>query len=147
MKVLATHITPVVIVVIRRDDGAYLLTDRVERDFEDKQVVVGDDFWQLPGGGVEVGETLEQTAVREAKEELGIDVEIVRMIAHVYTALRPRWHGLLISYLCRQKDPQQQIILNHESSTYGWFYQHEIKSLNTFPETYDTVMRAEALVK
>jgi len=37
-------------------------------------------YWTLPGGGVEVGERREETAVREAKEEANIDIKIVRYL-------------------------------------------------------------------
>ena len=37
-------------------------------------------YWALPGGRAEPGETLEQTVVREVKEETGLIVEIVRKI-------------------------------------------------------------------
>lgn len=36
-----------------------------------------DNFWKFCGGKVKENETLEQTALRRAKEELGIDVEII----------------------------------------------------------------------
>jgi ADP-ribose pyrophosphatase YjhB (NUDIX family) len=34
-------------------------------------------FWALPGGRMDIGETVEQTCIREVKEETGLDVEIV----------------------------------------------------------------------
>jgi 8-oxo-dGTP diphosphatase len=38
------------------------------------------DYWALPGGRVDPGETVEQTIVREVKEETGLDVAIVSKI-------------------------------------------------------------------
>jgi ADP-ribose pyrophosphatase YjhB (NUDIX family) len=37
-------------------------------------------YWGLPGGRMDPGETIEQTVVREVKEETGLDVEIDRKI-------------------------------------------------------------------
>jgi 8-oxo-dGTP diphosphatase len=51
--------------------------------------------WALPGGFVEVGETTEDAAVREAEEETGLRVELVRLIG-VYSEpdRDPRGHNL-----------------------------------------------------
>ena len=41
-------------------------------------------YWALPGGRVDPGETVEQTVVREVKEETGLDVAIVRKIGEYH---------------------------------------------------------------
>lgn len=56
-------------------DGKILLTKR--EDFE---------TWVLPSGGVEDNESLAQAAVRETKEETGLDVELTRLVG-VYSRL------------------------------------------------------------
>ena len=53
-------------------------------DFGSRFAVVTDPrsgFWFLPGGGVEQGESIEEAAKREAVEELGLEVNVNRVIA------------------------------------------------------------------
>ncbi|MCM1945465.1 NUDIX domain-containing protein [Streptomyces sp. G2] len=38
------------------------------------------DLWALPGGGMDMGDSLPGTAVREVKEETGLDVEITGLV-------------------------------------------------------------------
>jgi ADP-ribose pyrophosphatase YjhB (NUDIX family) len=51
------------------------------------------EIWCLPGGVVEDGESLAQAALREAREETGLEVELTRLVG-VYSAPRWRLSGL-----------------------------------------------------
>ncbi len=58
--------------------------------------------WALPGGFVEVGETVEAACAREAKEETGLIVEPVELLG-VYSqpGRDPRFHTVSVVFLCR----------------------------------------------
>ena len=70
----------VIVAVI--DEGRILLTKR--DDFE---------VWCLPGGGVEDGESMAEAAIRETKEEAGIDVELTRLVG-VYSRIGGMWNDV-----------------------------------------------------
>lgn len=76
-------------VVLRQDDKYLLLQEAQPKAY---------GLWNLPAGKVEVGESLEQAAIREAKEETNLDVELLKeigifhenataVIKHAFTAV------------------------------------------------------------
>jgi 8-oxo-dGTP diphosphatase len=64
--------------------------------------------WSLPGGVLELGETLRQGVAREVLEETGLQVEVLD-VAGVFDRIlpdsngRPQFHYVLIDYVCRVK--------------------------------------------
>jgi mutator protein MutT len=80
------------------DRGKILLVER------GKEPLKG--CWSLPGGVLEIGETLEQGIVREVREETGLEVEPLKMLEIFERIIRdsqgaPEYHYVLIDYICR----------------------------------------------
>jgi ADP-ribose pyrophosphatase YjhB (NUDIX family) len=83
--------------------------------------------WGLPGGAVEVGETLERAVRREVKEETGLDVEVVRLVGAYsepgQTTVRyPSGdvvHYVSLTFECRVVGGRPQT--DAESTAQAWF--------------------------
>jgi len=79
--------------------------------------------WAIPGGFVDYGESLEEAAVREAKEETNLDVKLVRQF-HTYSDPKrdPRHHSISTVYIGkgngipRAKDDALEIGIFNESN-------------------------------
>ena len=80
-------------VVIPAEEGVVLIRRGIE-PFEGQ--------WALPGGFVELGETVEAAAVREVAEETGLAVELARLVG-VYSEpdRDPRGHNVSVAFLAR----------------------------------------------
>ena len=74
------------------DDDKVVLVQRLNNPYK--------DYWALPGGFVEYGEKVEHAAVREAKEETGLNIELKHIVGVYSDANRdPRGHTVSIVYM------------------------------------------------
>ncbi len=96
-------VTPLVTVdgVIMIDKTHIILIRRKNPPFQGQ--------YALPGGFVDVGETVENACVREVKEETNVNVKIVKLIG-VYSDPKrdPRGHTVTIAYLCKPVTPREE---------------------------------------
>lgn len=82
--------------VLLRRDGSFVLVKRAFEPYRGQ--------WALPGGLAEYGKSLEESAAREAKEETGLDVEVVRVLDVLSNPGRdPRGHVISVCFLAMER--------------------------------------------
>lgn len=89
--------------------------------------------WALPGGFVDYGESLEEAAVREAKEETSLDVQLIGQL-HTYSDPKrdPRQHTISTVYIAKawgrpkaQDDAQQIRVFAEEEIDIPLAFDHD----------------------
>lgn len=60
----------------------------------------GNDRWEFPGGKVEGNDSLEETTIRELKEEIGVDIELTGVLGD-YETITPEGKFLCRTYFAR----------------------------------------------
>ena len=86
-------------------DRSVVFVIRNKRILMEKLYYNGREFYSIPGGGIEDGETPEQTAIRELKEECGLDGIIVKKLAEVYNK-----ENTENSFFVKVSDNQQAVL-------------------------------------
>ncbi len=104
--------------VVVNADGEYLLVKRNNHPLKG-------EYW-LPGGRLMKNETLREAVKRKMKQELGIDVEIERLMGFFETVFKKTsinvaggFHA--VSFVFLLKPLQEKIVLDNQSSSWKWF--------------------------
>jgi len=83
------------------------------------------NIWAVPGGHIEWGESIAHTAVREAKEEVGLDITFEKIISVAEFINDPHFykqkHFIAIQCLCKTTTDTVLKLDNDEIQDYQWF--------------------------
>jgi len=109
----------------------------------------GQEYYVLPGGGMEPGETPEQTAIRESREELGLRIAIERLLAKITFRGREQYYFLARvtgGHFGTGAGPEMTGKYPPERGTYTpvWVPLHEVGRINLFPPAIADLMRRAA---
>jgi 8-oxo-dGTP pyrophosphatase MutT (NUDIX family) len=109
--------------------------------------------WQLPKGIVDPGETPEVTAVREVKEEAGVETELLRLIEtieywyqRVQYGKRIRYHKFVHFYLLQYQSGDVENH-DHEIEESRWVSFEEATRLLAFKSERNVVEKAREIVR
>jgi len=102
-------------------------------------------IWSLPGGVLELGESLEAGIRREIREEVGLEVE-VGPVVEIFERITPddrgdtRYHYVLIDYLCRPTGGT--VLAGDDAEDARWFELHELSSIAVTQGTPPVIEKA-----
>ena len=111
----------IVVAVLIEKDGKFLMTKEVLESSK--------EYWIFPGGKVEFGETLEDAAIREIKEEVGLDISIKNFIGFkeaIHT--EHGYHTIIFFY--KASPLSNYFTLNEVVIDAKYFSKEEIRELN-----------------
>jgi ADP-ribose pyrophosphatase YjhB (NUDIX family) len=100
--------------------------------------------WSIPGGVLEVGETLRKAAIREAYEETGLTIEPGELLG-VFERVVPdeqgrmKYHYVLIDFLCWPK--AGQLAAGDDAEDVRWFRRDELAALDLARETEEVILK------
>lgn len=119
------------------DDGRVALIRRGRPPLEGE--------WSIPGGAMELGETVRQGAMREAFEETGLVVEVKELLGVFDRVLHDAegkvlYHYVLVDFLCLQRGGELKA--SGDAAEARWFTSKELLGLGLAPDTANVIRLA-----
>ena len=124
-----------VVAAIIIENGKAFATQRGYGEFK--------DGWEFPGGKIEPGETPEEAIVREIKEELDTEVEVIELLDTVEYDY-PNFHLSMGCFICKIKSGDL-VLKEHEAAK--WLTKDTLGSLEWLPADMGLVGEIEKYLK
>lgn len=124
-----------VVAAIIIENGKAFATQRGYGEFK--------DGWEFPGGKIEPNETPEEAIVREIKEELDIEIEVVELLDTVEYDY-PNFHLFMDCFICKIKSGDL-VLKEHEAAK--WLTKETLGSVEWLPADFGLVEKIGKYIK
>lgn len=114
------------------NNGKVLLGLRHSDNKISKSVLGGEGCWTFPGGKVEFGESFEEAAIRETKEECNLDLKNVRVIC-INNDKTKNNHYVTIGLICENFSGEERVNEPNKIIEWKWFDLRELPKNLYFP--------------
>jgi 8-oxo-dGTP diphosphatase len=117
--------------------------------------------WSIPGGTLELGETLAEGTARELKEETGVEVKVLEMIEaferinfgrgadETWTTIeerkRPRFHFVIVDYLCERLSGEA--MAGGDVTDVAWAEENDLEKYALTPTATRVIRKAFSMAR